>query len=118
MITMKLLSFLLVIMVLLSGFANPSETCMKRNAAKVCLMKHQPNKTGCCNKSNKTDKSNKGNQHTGGSFCYYCILCIAFIIPTKPGIQRNFAFVSAKYPDMAQGKLSDYNSLCWRPPTA
>jgi len=115
---MKLLSFLVVIMVLLSGFAEPSGTCMKRNAGKACLMKHQPNKAGCCDKKNNAQKSNKGNQHTGGSFCYYCILCIAFIIPAKPGVEGNFVFISAKYADMAQDKLSDYNPLCWRPPNA
>ena len=91
---------------------------MKINAGKVCMMKHQPNKAGCCNKAHKADKSNKGNQHTGGSFCYYCVLCIGFIIPAKIGIQRNFASASANYADLEQSKLSDYNPACWRPPNA
>ena len=115
---MKLLSFLLVVMILLSGFAKPSEACMKTSAIKTCVMKHEPNKAGCCDKTNKSDKSNKSNHHTSGSFCYYCVLCIAFIIPSKIGIERNFASSSAGYADLVQSKLSGYNPSCWRPPNA
>jgi hypothetical protein len=115
---MKLLSFLLVIMILVSGFSKPGGAYIKTNTGKMCSIKHQPNKPGCCTKANKTEKSGKGNQHTGGSFCYYCILCIAFIVTPKTGIQRNFAFTSANYPDLLQSEPSDYNPACWKPPAA
>ena len=47
--------------------------------------------------------------HTDGSFCYYCVLCIAFIIPAKTGIQRNFVTRPVDYPEMVQSKLTGFN---------
>jgi hypothetical protein len=106
---MKPLSFLLIILILISGFSQPQATRMKMTAANIYMMKHHLHKGGCCNK-NKHDAS--------GSFCNFCVLCIAFIIPVKPGVQRNFAPGRANYPDMVQSKLTDFSSSQWRPPNA
>ncbi len=107
----KLLSFLLVILVLSPGFINPPGKDMRMKMSQVSMaapMKHPGNKGGCCN----------NKQNTGGTFCNFCVLCVAFIIPVKPGIQRNFATVSVNYPELVQSKLTDYNPSCWRPPNA
>jgi hypothetical protein len=82
---------------------------VKMNAARSCAVSHQPHKPGCGNNS---------KQHTNNSFCNYCVLCIAFIIPVKPGIQRDFASGFVSYPELLQSKLTDYNPSCWRPPNA
>jgi hypothetical protein len=94
----------------MSGFSQPPAACTKTSKADMCkMMKHHPQKDGCCNK-NKHD--------AGGSFCNFCVLCVAFIIPLKPGVQRNFVSAVAAYPDMVQSKLTDYSPSCWRPPNA
>ncbi|HWZ14191.1 MAG TPA: hypothetical protein VNW95_03055 [Mucilaginibacter sp.] len=107
---MKRFSFFLAIIILASGLFGSPVAAMKMDCAKHTVVKHQVAKPACCNKSKP--------QHTNGSFCYYCVLCIACIIPTKPGIGRNFVSVSVSYPDLVQSKLSDYNPSCWRPPNA
>ena len=113
---MKLLSLLLVVLILASAFSKPPVVGMKTNAANNCTLKHKAAKPSCCPKSNSNKNNNK--MHTDGSFCYYCVLCIAFIIPAKPGIQRNFVLSSVIYADLVQSKLTDFNSPPWRPPTA
>jgi hypothetical protein len=109
---MKLLSLLLVILILSSAFAKPPGMAMKGNNAKCDMMKKQVAKPGCCNKTNKS------SHHTNGSFCYYCLLCIAFVIPARSRVQNNFVLRPVSYPDLVQNKLSDYNPFCWRPPNA
>ncbi|MDP9047399.1 MAG: hypothetical protein M3N14_04630 [Bacteroidota bacterium] len=106
---MKLLSLLLVIMILASAFAKPPGLAIKMNAAKCGMMKNQQPKPGGCNKS---------KQHTNGAFCYYCLICFAFVIPARLGVQRNLLSRSVNYPDVVQSELSDYNPSCWRPPNA
>src|SRR6185437_2766712 len=99
---MKLISFLLVILILASGFSQPPAACTKTSKADMCrmMMMHHAHKSGCCNK----------NKHDSGSnFCNFCVLCVAFIIPVKPGVQRNFVSVVAAYPDMVQSKITDYS---------
>jgi len=106
---MKPLSFLLVILILASGFSQPPAMRMKMSAANIYMMKHHLHKDGCCNKN---------KQNPSATFCNFCILCIAFIIPIKPGVQRNFVPSKADYPDMVQSKLTDFSSSQWRPPNA
>jgi len=107
---MKPLSFLLVILILAPGLSQPPAMRMKMNEKEMRLMmKNHTHKGGCCNKN---------KQNANGAFCNYCVLCIAFIVPVKPGIQRNFVSGAANYPDMMQSKLTDFNSSEWRPPNA
>jgi len=106
---MKPLSFLLVVLILVGGFATPPAMGMKKSMVKMCMMMRHAGKTECPNK-NKKDAC--------GTACNFCVLCVAFIVPAKPGIQRNFALISVGYPELAQSKLTDYDPSCWRPPTA
>jgi len=106
---MKPLSLLLVILLLTSGFSQPQASCMKAGKTDTCMMKHHTQKDGCCN---------KGKHNPSSSLCTFCVLCVAFIVPVKPGIQRNFVSAVAVYPDMVQSKLTDYSPSCWRPPNA
>jgi hypothetical protein len=106
---MKPLSLLLIILILVSGFSQPPAMRMKISVANTQMMKLHPHKGDCCNKNKKNANS---------TFCNFCVLCIAFIVPVKPGVQRNFVPVSADYPDMVQGKLTNYSSSQWRPPNA
>jgi len=66
--------------------------------------KHSP----CTN--SKKDKS--------GQSCAFCILCVAFIVPFKPAVQRDFATGKAAYPHLLQSKLTKFNTSPWRPPAA
>jgi hypothetical protein len=106
---MKPLSFLLVVLILASGFTQPPAMRMKMSAANTYMMKHHLHKDGCCNKN---------KQNSSGTFCNYCVLCIAFIVPVKPGIQKNFVSGHSDYADMVQSKLTDFSSSQWRPPNA
>jgi hypothetical protein len=106
---MKLLSFLLVALIMLSGFSEPQVRRIQMDAANKTVGGHHIDKSGCCSKNKKGA--------TGGKFCNFCVLCIAFIVPVKPVDLRNFAPVSTSYPEAVQSKLSDYHSECWRPPT-
>jgi len=107
---MKPLSLLVAILILVSGLNQPPANCAKKSAAKYsCMMKHQPHKDGCGNK----DKRNASN-----TSCNFCVLCIAFVVPVKPGIQRNFVSGIVEYPEMVQNKLTDFSSSQWRPPNA
>jgi len=107
---MKLLSLLLVALIALSGFSQPPAMRMNMSTANMNMMKHHAGKSGCCNKNKK--------EAPGSNFCNFCVLCIAFIVPVKPGIQRNFAPISTVYGEVVQSKLPDYNPECWRPPNA
>jgi hypothetical protein len=105
---MKPLSFLLVVLILASGFSQPPMR-MQMSAANTYVMNHHLHKSGCCNKN---------KQNLSGTFCNFCVLCIAFIVPVKPGIQRNFVSGRADYTDLVQSKLTDFSSSQWRPPNA
>lgn len=109
---MKLLSFLLIIVMVASAFSKPPVAAMKMTAGSSCCMKGKQHKPAC------SKESSPGSKHTNGTFCYYCVLFVGFIIPAKAGINQNFVATPAEYPDMAQSKLTDYNPSCWRPPNA
>src|SRR5580693_8407368 len=100
---MKLLSFLLVILIIASGLSQPP-ACAKISTTNMVMMKHKPVKDDCCNKN---------KQSTNNTPCNYCVLCIAFIIPAKTGIQRNFVTRAVDYPEMVQSKLTDFSSSPW-----
>jgi hypothetical protein len=106
---MKLLSVLLIIGILGAGFTQPPPMHKKMNDADSCMMKRLAHKPGGCS-------NNK--QNSGNTFCNYCVLCIAFIIPVKPGIQRNFVSALTVYPELVQSELTDFNCSPWRPPNA
>jgi hypothetical protein len=105
----KVFSFLLIVLIFGSGFVKPPEMSahLKMNIHDGCMMKQHQDKPGGCNK-----------QHNTAPFCNFCVLCIAFIVPVKPELQRNFASLLKDYPDMGQSKLTDFNSSHWRPPNA
>ena len=106
---MKLLfSFLLIILVLASGFSYPAGITRGVKVADNCGMKHHAVKPDAC----------KHDKHGNGTSCTYCVLCVAFIIPVRPRVERDFATRTVSYPDMVQNKLTDYNPACWRPPNA
>jgi hypothetical protein len=105
---MKSLSFLLVILILAAGFTEPPAMYMKTTGKVSCMMNNCAHKDDC--------SSSKSKQDANCPFCNYCVLCIAFIIPVKPGIQRHFVSISVSYPEMVQSKLTDFNSSPWRPP--
>jgi hypothetical protein len=106
---MKPLSFLLVLLILAPGLSQPPPMCVKIDGANMGMMKYNPLKDDCCNKNKK---------NTNNTICNYCVLCIAFIIPAKPGTQRNFVTMPVDYPEMVQSKLTDFSSSLWRPPNA
>ncbi|MDB4903880.1 MAG: hypothetical protein JWQ63_3161 [Mucilaginibacter sp.] len=106
---MKPLSFLLVILVFASGFIQPPAMHMKMSDKMSCMMNNHANKGGC---------NNKSKQNADCPFCNYCVICITFIVPVKPGIQRHFVSGLVNYPEMVQSKLTDFNSSLWRPPNA
>jgi len=73
------------------------------------MMENHPCKQSPCT-NNKKDKS--------GQSCAFCILCVAFIAPVKPAIQRNFATVKVDYAGLLQSKPTEFNTSPWRPPAA
>jgi hypothetical protein len=111
-----LFCFLLVVLVLTSGFSYPMDHCGQTKSAATCAKandkcmmakqcKHAP-----CNQ-HKKDKS-------GQTLCSFCILCVAFVVPFKPDTQRHFATGSVEYAQLLQSKLTDFNTSPWRPPAA
>jgi hypothetical protein len=117
---MKLiLSSLLILLILASGYSYPATMCKNSGTSGSCMVKHQ---SGSCTMKRKACKQDGGDQskkhNTGGPFCEYCILCIAFIVPVNPVALRSFVAIAVNYPDLAQSKLTDYNPSCWRPPNA
>jgi hypothetical protein len=111
-----LFCFLLIVLVLTSGFSYPTGNCsqakpaVSRATAKdMCMMASHSCKHAPCNQ-HKKDKP--------GQSCAFCILCVAFIVPFKPGTQRNFATGKVDYASLAQSKLTDFNASPFRPPAA
>jgi hypothetical protein len=112
----SLLCLLLIVLVLTSGFSYPTGNCGQAKSAASCatvkdicmMVKHSCNHSPCSH--SKNEKS--------GQSCAFCILCVAFVIPFKPGIARNFATGKADYPRLLQSKLTDFNASPWRPPAA
>jgi len=111
-----LFCFLLIVLVLTSGFSYPTGNCSHAKSAVSCatvkdicmMVKHSCNHAPC---------SRSKNERSGQS-CAFCVLCCAFVMPFKPGIERNFAASKIDYPRMLQSKLTDFNASPWRPPTA
>ena len=126
MMTKPLLCFLLIILVLTSGFSYPTGNCGQAKPAVSCatvkdicmMVKHSCNYTRCNHAPcNHAPCSHNKNERSGQS-CAFCILCVAFVVPFKPGIARNFATGKVNYPHPLQSKLTDFNASPWRPPAA
>jgi hypothetical protein len=111
-----LLCFLLIVLVLTSGFSYPTGNCGQAKPAVSCatvkdicmMVKHSCKHAPCSH--NKNERS--------GQSCAFCMLCCAFVVPFKTGIQRNFATGKIDYPRLPQSELTDFNSSPWRPPAA
>ena len=111
-----LLCFLLIALVLTSGFSYPTGNCGQAEPSvpcatvkDMCMMANHSCTHAPCNQ-HKKDKP--------GQSCAFCILCVAFVVPFKPGIQKDFATGKVDYPHPLQSKLTDFNASPFRPPAA
>ena len=111
-----LFCFLLIVLVLTSGFSYPAANCVQGKPVSSCMMK----KSNCMmeNHSCKQSPGTNNKKDKSGQSCAFCILCVAFIAPVKPAIQRNFATVKVDYAELLQSKPTDFNTSPWRPPAA
>jgi hypothetical protein len=106
-----LLYFMLIALVLNGSFSYPKVVCNTAKPKSACNMKHK-----CCASAENSNKNTENKQSTPCKVCNFCPMCLAFVMPVKPNMQRNFASVATSYAELVQGKLSDYNPFCWRPP--
>jgi hypothetical protein len=107
------LYLLLVVLVLNASFSYPKTPCNNTRPKSMSALKHK-----CCGSapvSNKNTNS-KQNMPLPCKVCNFCPVCLAFVMPGKPGIQKTFVSGGANYPEPLQGKLTDYNPSSWRPP--
>jgi hypothetical protein len=114
--TKPLLCFLLIVLVLTSGFSYPTGNCRQAKQATSCMMK----KSACMmeNHSCKHSPCTNNKKDKPGQNCAFCILCVAFIVPFKPDLQRDFATGKADYPRPLQSEPTNFNASPWRPPAA
>src|SRR6185503_6275368 len=111
-----LLCFLLIVLVLTSGFSYPTGNCGQIRVAVSCATAKD-----MCMMANHSCKHTPCSQHKKdkpGQSCAFCILCVAFVVPFKPGIQRNFATGKVDYPHLLQSNLTDYTASPFRQPAA
>jgi hypothetical protein len=112
--TKPLLCLLLIVLALTSGFSYPLGNCGQTKPAVSCAA--VKDRCAMPNHSCKHSPSDQHKKDKPGQSCAFCILCVAFVVPFKPGIERDFATGQVEYPHLLQSKLTDFNASPWRPP--